>query len=66
MKNRSEIFFEMIRLGNVVKVTAIDAETGIEAVVQGPVSASPSDLQQLAKNKLDYLMKKAAGNKDET
>lgn len=66
MEKTYETFFEIIKLGNAVKVTAIDADTGTEAVIQGPKSASQSDLKQLAKNKLDYIMKKNREEKNGT
>jgi hypothetical protein len=47
-----EIFFEFTQLGVSVKVTAIDAATGVEVTVIGPASAPPSHLQQLAIAKL--------------
>ena len=47
-----EVYFEFKPVGRQVKVTAIDATTGIEVVVVGPVQAARSDLQQLALGKL--------------
>ena len=56
-----EILFESTRIGHFVRVTAIDAATGIEAIVQGPASARPDELQRLAANKLRYVMEKKKG-----
>ncbi len=47
-----EIYFEFHQIGGSIKVTAIDAATGVEVVVIGPVAASQSDLQGLALRKL--------------
>lgn len=47
-----EVFFEFIAIGSIVKVVAIDAATGTEVTVMGPVSAAQADLQQLALSKL--------------
>ena len=49
---RGEVYFEFQALGRQVKVTAIDATSGVEVVVIGPVQASRADLQQLAMRKL--------------
>jgi len=47
-----EVFFEFTVIGAAVKVVAIDAATGIEVSVMGPVSAAQADLEQLAVGKL--------------
>ncbi len=47
-----EIYLELTPLGRQVKVVAIDATTGIEVSVMGPVTAAPSDLKNLAIRKL--------------
>ncbi|WP_209006189.1 hypothetical protein [Stappia sp. 28M-7] len=49
---KGEVYFEFYPVGRQVKVTAIDAATGIEVIVLGPVQASQADLQQLALRKL--------------
>ena len=51
-QERREILFEFTAVGTVMKVAAIDAETGIEVTVMGPVHASRADLQKLAIAKL--------------
>ena len=48
-----EVLFEFTAIGSVVKVSAIDAASGIEVSVMGPVRASRADLQQLALAKLN-------------
>ena len=47
-----EVYFEYIAIGNAVKVTAIDSVTAIEVSILGPTSASQSDLERLALQKL--------------
>jgi hypothetical protein len=47
-----EVYFEFTALGAVVKVAAIDAQTGLEVSVMGPVGAPRADLQRLALQKL--------------
>jgi len=48
-----EVLFEFTVIGNAVKVSAIDAASGIEVSVMGPARASRADLQQLALAKLN-------------
>ncbi len=53
-----EIYIETQRIGNLVKVSAIDAKTAIEVSIQGPASASQNELETIAINKLKYVMAK--------
>ncbi len=39
LKNR-EVIFEMLTVGNAVKVTAVDVKTMTEATFQGPASST--------------------------
>lgn len=54
----SEVFFEFTRLGQIVKVCAIDVETKIEAVVMVPASLSEMQMKDHALRKLQYLIDK--------
>lgn len=56
----AEILFEYVRQGTSVKVTAIETETGIEAVVIVPANLSESQMQAKAMQKLRYIMQKKA------
>ncbi len=56
----SEVYFEYIRQGNVVKVTAIETETKTEAAVVVPANLSENEMQARALQKLLYVMKKKA------
>jgi hypothetical protein len=49
---------EFVRVGNQVKVTACDPETGVEVVIIGPTNATKKSLSDLAIKKLKYVMKK--------
>ena len=53
-----ELYVEFVVLGNTVKATAIDPETGLEASVVGPASAPQSVMAEAARRKLEYLNKK--------
>jgi hypothetical protein len=52
------IFIEFVILGNVVKATAIDPASGLEASVMGPANAPRAAMIDAAKRKLEYLAKK--------
>ena len=47
-----EVYFEFTAIGRSVKVSVIDAATGLEVSVIGPANASQADLQRLALQKL--------------
>jgi hypothetical protein len=53
-----EIFIEFVMQGNVVKATAIDGATGVEASVVGPASAPQAALAEAARRKLEFLLRK--------
>lgn len=56
MAEEREVIFEFIRVGAALKVTAVDAETGIEASIVGDPAAGETSLRRIAKQKLDYVM----------
>lgn len=56
---KREVMFEMIRIGAIMRVTAVDADTGTEAVIQGPANAGQTELQRVAMAKLDYVIRKS-------
>ena len=56
----SEVLFEYVRQGTSVKVTAIETETGIEAVIIVPANLSEAQMQAKALQKLRYIMQKKA------
>lgn len=53
-----DIIFEITPIGNTVKVTAIDAETGVEVSIQGPATAGQETLKINAVRKLKYMIEK--------
>lgn len=59
MGEHREVLFEFTAVGTVMKVAAIDAATGIEVTVMGPVHAARADLQKLALAKLRRRLERA-------
>ncbi len=57
-KDKPEIYIEFVVQGGLVKATAIDAATGTEACIFGPVSAPREALSRNAVAKLAYVLKK--------
>ncbi|MGH7087868.1 MAG: DUF6898 family protein [Stellaceae bacterium] len=53
-----ETIFEFTRVGAALKVTAVDAETGIEAVVVADPTRGEAALTRLARQKLAYVLAK--------
>ncbi|MBT3361080.1 MAG: hypothetical protein HN403_15765 [Rhodospirillales bacterium] len=54
------VYFEFIRVGNVVKVSAIDSRTGTEVSIVGSPKAGQETLKRVAARKLRYVMEKRA------
>ena len=59
--DRGGIILEMTSIGSSLKVTAIDEATGTEVSFIAPATAARSDLERLARSKLDYVSKKKSG-----
>jgi hypothetical protein len=55
-----EVILEFQRLGNAVKVTAIDSETLVEVSIQGPARSTAAELRRAAIDKLNYVLRKRA------
>lgn len=55
-----EIYIEFHPIGRQVKVTAIDASTGVEVVVFGPASTSNEELKRIAVQKLRWRIEQIA------
>jgi hypothetical protein len=53
-----EIYVEFVILGNSLKATAIDPESGLEATVIGPANAAQSTMAQAARRKLEFMAAK--------
>lgn len=56
MTSQRKYLLEFIPIGNSVKVSAIDPDSGVEVSIVGPVKASQADLTQVAVRKLEYVM----------
>jgi len=56
-----EIFIEIVTVGTFAKVSAIDSETGTEVSITGPANADRSTLEAVAVAKLEFVLKKQAG-----
>ncbi len=57
-KQDDHIIIEFKQIGNVVKVTAIDTVTMIEASIVGDPKAGKEDLTKLAVRKLQYVIER--------
>lgn len=53
-----EVLFEFRRVGAFIKVSAIDAETGIEVSIVGNPAAGEVMLKRTALRKLEYVLSK--------
>lgn len=58
-----EVLFEFQRVGSYLRVTAIDAKTGVEVTVAGPATGSQELLKRTAINKLRFVQNKGADSK---
>ena len=60
MKDASgkEVFIEIYQVGNSVKVSAVDPETGVEVSIVGSPSAGEETLKRTAINKLKFVLRK--------
>lgn len=56
---RGEVYIEFKQVGQAMKVTAVDAATGLEVVIMGPASAAHAHLKKVAVDKLRMQLKKA-------
>lgn len=61
VSEKREVIYEFIHVGGAVKVTAVDAATGIEASIVGDPAAGETALKRLARQKLDYVMERRRG-----
>ncbi|MGE5517895.1 MAG: DUF6898 family protein [Bacteroidota bacterium] len=61
-----DVLFEMRRVGAYVKVSAVDAETGVEISIVGNPAAGEAALKLTARRKLDYVLAKKAKGESTT
>ncbi|PWC85712.1 hypothetical protein TSH100_14070 [Azospirillum sp. TSH100] len=57
-----DVLFEFQRVGSYLRVTAIDAKTGVEVTVAGPATGSQELLKRTAINKLRFVQNKGSGS----
>ena len=57
-----EVLFEFHRLGNAVRVTALDPETLVEVVIMGPSDCGEAQLKRTAMRKLNYMLARREGD----
>ena len=60
MSERAAIYIEMMPAGNAVEIAAINSETGREVRFVAPKTATEDEIKQLARAKMDYVMRKEA------
>jgi len=58
VQRRSEYLLEFKTIGRLVKVSAVDPETGEEISVTGPANAEQDYLKRTAVRKLEYVLAK--------
>jgi len=58
--NGRTVYFERSQIDAIVRLCAIDSETGTEAVVFGPAATPTHDLEALALRKLEKILARAA------
>ena len=58
-----EYLLEYHRIGNTVKVSAVDPVTGVEACIVGPADAGREHLSRTAVRKLKYVLSKSTDGK---
>lgn len=54
------VYFEFTYQGAYVKVAAIDADTGLEVSILGPVDTPQIELEKLALQKLEFVRRRNA------
>lgn len=58
MSNNREIIFEMHRIGNFVKIVALDVSTLTEISIQMPAGAGETAFKHAATQRLLYVLRK--------
>ena len=56
------ILLEMIRVGSVQKIVAVDDQSGTEVSFMAPVSAYLLEIERLARAKLAYVMRRKSAD----
>lgn len=63
MSGLKEIIFEFRRVGNFVRVSAVDPVTYTEVQIMGPVGAGQEGLKRVAAQKLRYVLSRQQDKK---
>ena len=58
---KGEYLLEFHRVGNAIKVSAVDPRTNTEVSIVGDPAASQDELTRVAVQKLEYVLAKKAG-----
>ncbi|MES1200970.1 MAG: hypothetical protein ABUS57_05930 [Pseudomonadota bacterium] len=58
--DEADVLFEIRRIGDIQRVAAIHAATGVEVVIQAPANAALADVRTLALKKLARALERAA------
>ena len=58
MSEPREVILEYQPVGRLMRVCAIDPDTGTEVVIQGPIDAPEEHLKRVAISKLTYVLRK--------
>ncbi len=53
-----EVLFELLPVGNSVKVSAVDPASGVEVSIVGPADIGTTELKRNAMAKLAYVLRK--------
>jgi len=56
---RGEVIIEFVRLGGLVRVSALDPASLVEVTLQGPAAAGEAALRDAVLRKLDYVLARA-------
>lgn len=59
--NQSGVILEFVRIGPLIRVSAMDPASLTEVVLQGPAAAGEATLRRAALRKLAYVLKRQAG-----
>ena len=54
--DRGAVIIEFVRLGGLVRVSALDPASLVEVTLQGPATAGEAALRQAVLRKLDYVL----------
>lgn len=60
--SEKEYYLEFFQLGNQVKVTAIDPDTGVEVSIIAPKTASKTEMTNVAVAKLKHILTKSTSH----